>query len=383
MARGSVYRRRTITGVSRWNAVIDLPRGSDDRRRQVTRTFDTAGDAHAWLAQVAVDAGTAGIAGRGIGTLVSDYLTAWLDGQVFLRPSTRASYRAHLEKYLNPAIGGISLERLSVTDVERLTHNLSSKGLAAATVQRILATLRSAMAHAVRTGLIDKNPTTGVRVPSQVVRPIHTWTPDEAATFLDRLTDDALGVLLRLALVTGMRRGELLGLRWSHVSLTGGFLFVQVSRLSIGGVTVEGPPKSRAGTRTVFVDPATVNALRQLQLASRPEGEDGHKALVFTDADGRPFTPWWVSRQFQQVIADLGLPRIRFHDLRHTSATLGLASGESLKEVSARLGHSNIGITADVYADVLPETARASTLRRASLMAGSRSRFIMKRQVAS
>lgn len=380
MARGSVYRRRTITGVSRWNAVIDLPRRGDDKRRQVTRTFDTVGDAHAWLAQMAVDAGITGMQNE---PLVSEYLTAWLDGQVFLRPSTRASYRAHVEKYLNPAIGCIGLERLSVTDVERFTHDLALKGLAAATVQRILATLRSAMAHAVRTGLIEKNPTTGVRVPSRVVRPIHTWTPDEAATFLEHLSDDALGVLLRLALVTGMRRGELLGLRWSHVSLTGGFLFVQVSRLSIGGVTVEGPPKSRAGTRTVFVDPATVTALRRLQLASRREGEDGHKAPVFTDSDGRPLTPWWVSRQFQQVVADLALARIRFHDLRHTSATLGLASGESLKEVSARLGHSDIGITANVYAEVLPETARASTLRRAALMAGSRARFTMKQQVAS
>lgn len=286
MARGSVYRRRTITGASRWNAVIDLPRGGDDKRRQVTRTFDTAGQAHAWLAQMAVDAGVAGVAGNSSGHLVSEYLTSWLDGQVFLRPSTRASYRAHVEKYLTPTLGDIDLQSLSVTDVERLTHDLAARGLAAATVQRILATLRSAMAHAVRSGLIEKNPTTGVRVPSQVVRPIHTWTPDEAATFLEHLNEDALGVLLRLALVTGMRRGELLGLRWSHISLTGGFLFVQVSRISIGGVVVEGPPKSRAGTRTVFLDPATVSALRRLQLVSRPEGEDGHKALVHT-GDGR------------------------------------------------------------------------------------------------
>jgi integrase len=375
-----VYRRRTITGVSRWNAVIDLPRGGDDTRRQVTRTFDTAGDAHAWLAQMAVDAGKEA---TDSGPLVSEYLTGWLDGQVFLRPSTRASYRAHVEKYLNPALGVTPVTEVAHVQVERLVHDLAARGLAAATVQRILATLRSAMAHAVRTGLIHANPTSGVRVPSQVVRPIHTWTPDEAATFLEHLSDDALGVLQRLALTTGMRRGELLGLRWSHVSLTGGFLFVQVSRISIGGVTVEGPPKSRAGTRTVFLDPNTVTALRRLQLASRPEGEDGHKALLFTDTDGHPFTPWWVSRQFQQVISELGLPRIRFHDLRHTSATLGLASGESLKEVSARLGHSDIGITANVYADVLPETARASALRRASLMAGSRTRFMKKQEVAS
>jgi integrase len=92
--------------------------------------------------------------------------------------------------------------------------------------------------------------------------------------------------------------------------------------------------------------------------------------LVFTDESGRGFSPWWASRYFQGIIADAGLPRIRLHDLRHSSATLGLAAGESLKEVSTRLGHAGIGITADIYADVLPESARRSTDRRVALMSG-------------
>jgi len=94
---------------------------------------------------------------------------------------------------------------------------------------------------------------------------------------------------------------------------------------------------------------------------------------VFTDADGSPLSPWWVSRHFDKVVEELGLPKLRFHDLRHSSATLGLASGESLKEVSARLGHAGIAITADIYADVLPESARRSTDRRVALMTGETS----------
>jgi len=372
MARGRVYRRRKPDGsLSRWNAVIDLPRGGDGRRRQVTRTFDMISDAHAWLAEMAVSGGTAGVAGIRSGPLMSEYLTQWLDGQVFLRPSTRASYRAHLDRYLIPALGDTAVDDVTPPQVERLVYDLASRGLAAGTVQRVLATLRSAMAHAVRMGLLDTSPTTGVRVPHSVARPIHTWTPDEAATFLDHLGDDGVGVLFRLALVTGMRRGEVLGLRWTHVSLTGGFLFVQVSRIAVGGLVIEGPPKSRAGTRTVFLDPQTVTALRHLKASQESNGHPSD-GLLFTDTGGQPLSPWWVSRQFQRVIAMAGLPRIRFHDLRHTSATLGLASGESLKEVSSRLGHSDIGITANVYADVLPETARASAARRAGLMRGIR-----------
>jgi len=94
--------------------------------------------------------------------------------------------------------------------------------------------------------------------------------------------------------------------------------------------------------------------------------------LVFIHVNGVAFTPWWVSRSFDQFIALLPVPRIRFHDLRHTSATIGLASGESLKEVSARLGHADIAITANVYTEILPQTAQASATRRASMLAGNR-----------
>ena len=224
------------------------------------------------------------------------------------------------------------------------------------------------MAHAVRIGLIDKNPCTGVRVPSSVARPIHTWTPDEAACFLGRLEEDVFGVLFHLALVTGMRRGELLGLRWTAVSLTGGFLHVETSRVAVGSRVVEGPPKSRAGRPDRVPRPGHGRPAAALEGRFRRRSSTARAEVCRAGVHGRhgrPLTPWRVSREFHRRSEAMGLPVIRFHDLRHTSATLGLASGESLKEVSSRLGHSDIGITANVYADVLPETARASATRRA------------------
>jgi integrase len=354
--------------MSKWHAVIDLPKRNDCKRRQVTRSFDTAGEAHAWLASMVTDRTRQESAQ---GPLMSDYLVEWLDGQVYLRPSTRASYRAHIEKYLIPAFGCNTVLEVSTPQVERFAHDLAARGLAAGTVQRVLATLRSAFGRAVRLGLIPANPASGIRVPGSVARPARTWTPQESADFLCSLGTDAASVLLRLALTTGMRRGELLGLRWSSVDLSQGRLRVEASRVSVAGVVVEGPPKSRNGLRTVYLDPHTVallEGLRDASGASKPE-DDG---LVFVHDDGRPMTPWWVSRHFDQVIQRSGLPRIRFHDLRHSSATLGLAAGESLKEVSARLGHAGIAITADIYADVLPEFARRSTQRRVALMTGTR-----------
>lgn len=368
MARGHVYRRTLGDGSpSKWHAVIDLPRGGDAKRRQVTRSFDTAGAANDWLARMVTERTTDEGAE---GPLVSAFLTDWLDGQVYLRPSTKASYRANVEKYLAPAFGSLALSQITVQSVERFAHDLAARGLAAGTVQRILATLRSALSYAVRMGLIPVNPASGIRVPSSMSRPTRTWTPEESATFLALLGDDSADVLLRMALTTGMRRGELLGLRWSHVSLTGGYLRVEASRISVGGRIYDGPPKSHSGRRTVYLDPQTVALLRLLREACTTSDEPRWNGLVFTYQDGRGFSPWWVSRYFQKVIGEAGLPRIRLHDLRHSSATLGLAAGESLKEVSSRLGHAGIGVTANVYADVLPESARRSTDRRVALMTG-------------
>jgi integrase len=369
MARGHVYRRQLGDGrMSKWHAVIDLPKGGDGRRRQVTRSFATKAEAQEWLARVVTERSTLEAAE---GPLMSEHLTEWLDGQVYLRPSTKASYRAHIEKYLIPAFGCDTVSQLSPPQVERFAHDLAARGLAAGTVQRVLATLRSALGNAVRIGLIPANPASGIRVPASVARPARTWTPEESGMFLAGLGTSGPDVLLRLALTTGMRRGELLGLRWSCVSLTEGYLRVQASRVSVGGHVVEGPPKSRNGLRTVYLDPQSVHLLRRLKVAQQPSLVAGD-GLVFVHDDGRAFSPWWVSRHFEQAVQRLGLPRIRFHDLRHSSATLGLAAGESLKEVSARLGHAGIGITADIYADVLPEYARASTQRRVALMTGTR-----------
>lgn len=374
MARGRVYRRRRPDGtLSRWHAVIDTPRTAEGRRRQVTRTFDTAAQAHAWLAQMTLDHTSPAPVGPSMG----DYLTRWLDGQVFLRPSTRASYRMHLDRYLIPALGVTLVTEVSPVQVERLVHDLAARGLAPGTINRVLATLRSAMAHAVRTGLIPVSPVAGIRVPAAVERPIRTWTPDEAARFLDHLPDDGMGMLWRLLLVTGMRRGEALALRWTHVNLVAAQVRIEASRVAVGAVVVEGRPKSAAGVRTVFLDPDSVVRLRAWKAF-----QGGDAGYVCTDADGRPIVPWRASTAFQQQCQELGLPRIRLHDLRHTSATLGLAAGESLKEVSQRLGHADIGITADVYADVQPATARASAERRAALMGETAGRLIMKRRAS-
>lgn len=364
MARGRTYRKRKADGTwSRWYAVIDTPKTSDGRRRQVTRAFDTQREAHAWLAS-----GSAGGAESESAPSLDEWLREWLGNQPFTKPSTLATYRCHIERHISPALGQVAVEGLTRSQVADFVRDLSGC-VAPATVHRVVATLRSALGAAQRDGRIAANPVHGVRLPSVPARPHQVWTVEQTRDFLASCSNDAIGVLFRLAVVTGMRRGELLGLEWSSVDLEAGELTVRASRVAVGGQVVDGTPKSRFGVRRIYLDHDTCLALNawrwtQARCIGPTEG------LVFTHVTGTPFQPWWVSRAFDRRVDDLALPRLRFHDLRHTSATIGLAAGESLKEVSARLGHADIAITANVYGEVLPQTAQASSERRARMLAG-------------
>ena len=372
MARGRTYRRKRSDGSwGRWNAVIDVPKNRDGRRQQITRTFDTKRLAQQWLAQQS--AGIAGIPGIESGTYVGQWLIDWLNDLRYAKSSTQATYRAHVERYLVPQLGQISLNMLTTTHVSGLVDDLHARGLAPATIKRIIATLQAALSSAVRSGHVSANPVRGVRLPQGPGR-VHTvWNSQQCAIFLAACPQGGLGSLFHLALVTGMRRGELMGLSWSDVDLEAACLVVRTTRVPIGGRVVTGTPKSRCGVRRVYLDARSVAILRAWKKncgRSFRAHADDRADLVFTHPDGAAFTPWWVSRSFDKFIASLPLPRIRFHDLRHTSATLGLASGESLKEVSARLGHADIAITANIYTEILPQTAQASATRRANLLTG-------------
>jgi integrase len=351
---GHIY-RRVLRGTNRhrWYAVVDVaPVGQP--RKQLTRAFDTRREAQAWADQTA-----ARRRARTGGPTVGEYLTEWLAGRVALRPSTLASYRAHIERHLIPQLGDLPLEEVSPQHVEQLHARLLAGGVTPATLARVHATLSTALTTARARGQLSHDPLAGVQLP-RVERPEPTvWTLAQAQVFLAHVRGEPHEALWRLALLTGMRRGELVGLRWDDVDLPGWQLRVRTTRTVVGADTVEGPPKSRAGRRTVHLDWPTVRALH----AVREHGES-LTGRVFVDLlTGLPLHPAWVSRRFGELVDRAGLPRIRFHDLRHTSATLGLACGESLKAVSVRLGHADIAITGNLYAQV-PDPLAARDARR-------------------
>lgn len=306
---------------------------------------------------------------------VGQYLRTWIDGhEVELKPSTARSYRSKIEVHLIPAIGyekvqALTPSRLSVVFKTMLEqggrgaiHGKGGQPLSPRTVEFARAVLRKAMQDAIVERLIDVNPVVGSKRPKPV-KPQHTtWTAEQVRLFLEHEAGSRLYPMWVLAFATGMRRGELMGLVWSDIDLDLGTVAVNRSAAQLGQERIVTTPKNRE-RRRVAIDPATTLVMRTWKIAQAQEklacGQDWTEsgATVFTWEDGRPLLPDYVSKRFQHVQAQLvpALPRIVLHEIRHSHATILLRSGVPVHVVSKRLGHRDVTITLNVYADVLPE----------------------------
>jgi integrase len=283
---------------------------------------------------------------------VAAWLQHWLEGRSRLRARTRVSYQEHIDRYLVPHLGEAVLEELTPARVQRAFEGIAGhitpggRPVAAATVQRVRATLRAALNTAVRERLLPSNPANGLRLESgQSARPmvwteqavtdwrnsgvrpaVAVWTVEQTRAFLDHVGEDRLYALFHLAVMTGLRRGEIVGLRWQDVDLERGTVrVVRQLQAHRGQGLVEVAPKSAASRRTLMVDHTTVGVLRRHRWRQQQEAQDhgrmwGRGGYVFTAAGGGVLAPERLSRLFRKVNTASGLP-VRLHDLRHGAAT--------------------------------------------------------------
>lgn len=360
-----------------WFYVVELPAGPEGKRRQQRRGgFTSRREAEDALNAVVAQLSSGAFVDAGRLT-VGQYLDEWLAGKAKLRPSTRASYGQHLDLYLKPGLGQIRITDLRANHVETMVQSLRHEphSVGVATTRRVFATLRGALNKAQRQGLIAVNPCSFVELESEEEhrRPTQVWTAQQVGSFLDAIGEHPLALLFELTVKAGLRRGEVIGLRWSDVDLDDAVMLVAQSVVQVGGALHVGTPKTKKSTRRVPLDEDTVAALRshrRRQLEQRMLAGDGWKDddRVFARPDGEGLVPEYVSRTFRNLARQAGLPPIRLHELRHTSASLALAAGVPMRVVSERLGHSTIGITQNLYTHVFDELSRDAADKIAGLI---------------
>lgn len=353
---GSVYR----TAEGRWRASLFVRHPDGEHRVRRVVSGRTRADVVRKLEALRRE----GPAGFANGETTGQYLERWTEAiRPRLRPATHREYARHVTAYFGP-LADVPLTGLTPGHVERLMAGMLERGLSPQTAAHARATLRRALHDAERDGLVTRNVAGLARPPRVTRKEMHPLTAAEVRGLVEATRDDALGPLWALALGSGLRLGELLGLAWSDIDPDAGQLTVRraMARAADDGWTLAEPKTSRS-RRTVMLP-----AIAREALARRRTHQEADKAtagtawqdragLVFTDAVGRPLRPPDVSDEWRRTRRRLGLG-VRLHDLRHTAATLMLGAGVPLKVVSDTLGHSTISITADIYAHVTPELRR-------------------------
>lgn len=404
---GSVFDYQLTDGTVRWGIKFDGPPKADGSRNQVMRKRDTNGKP--WLdkdsaaaalreASVKVDKGDWIDPSK---QPVAEYLDTWLDG-LRLAPSTVASYRKNVRLHVSPYIGTLPLASVTSTRLTKLYRELEESGrrgqkgertgqpLSARTVRYISTIVGAAFKAAVdaEPPLLARNPNAKASAPTALEAKspeMHPWNADQLRAFLDWSRDHHVNhALWHVLAYTGMRRGELLALRWRDIDLDAATISVRrsVTMVKVKGKPdriAEGPTKTNK-PRVVDLDPATVDVIRRHK---RDRGSLALElvrtsALAFGNVQGKVRHPDTFSDVFQDAqrraagdLGDTAPPRVRLHDLRHTHATILLRARENVKVVSERLGHADVTVTLRVYAHVMPGDQKQAATRFAALVAGA------------
>jgi len=343
----------------RWMARYTVRTIKGPKRRTVYGR--TRAEASAKLAKAMADRDNGLIFDAGSLT-VGEYLDRWLSNSVkdTVRERTYERYEEIIRLHIKPALGQLKLKALTPAHVQDFYRDRLDTGLSPATVQKIHVILHKSLSQAVSWSLVPRNVGEAVKAPRPAPKEMQPLSPDEARRLLDTAGGDSLEALYVLAIHTGMRQGELLGLKWEDVDLTANVIRVRRTLLRIKGRIVLGEPKTKKSRRTVHLTGAASRALeehlgRQLKDMERLGDLYRDQGLVFTTEVGTPINPTNLrKRSFTPLLQKASLPRVRFHDLRHTCATLLLTKNVHPKYVQELLGHTTVSITLDTYSHVVP-----------------------------
>lgn len=383
MSNGTVYRRETPAGASSW--VAHLAWYEAGKRRQMKRAFRTKKDAQASLVELLAAHQTGRFVESSKLTL-RNFADAWLDGLANQgrKATTLNGYRRIIDSYVAPRLGDVALQDVKASDLDSLYAELLRGGgangrrLSLTSVHHVHAALNKMLNDAERKGAVIRNVARLANAPSLTTArskgpEMTVWTPKQLSTFLRSIVGNRNEALFRLMALTGMRRGEAIGLRWSDVDFRLGHVSIRQAVTVVAGEEIVDAPKTRRSRRTIDIDvdtAALLEAHRQAQhnALARVDLTRAVDDRVFSNDIGDPMRPDSVGQAFHRLVDKADVPVIRLHDLRHTHASHLLAAGINVKVVSERLGHASVSFTLDTYGHVMPGQQAEAAAAAAGLL---------------
>ncbi|WP_158263796.1 tyrosine-type recombinase/integrase [Deinococcus arcticus] len=370
---GTISRRKDSNGKTKgWRVGVTIGKKEDGSQKRRWISGKTQGEMQEKLRALQSDLHQGTLADTDRMT-VADFLNQWVahKEREGIKPNTVQSYRDTVNRYITPKIGRVKLEKLRPLDIEHMLTSLRGDDKSASLLAYTLRVLKMALQQAVRWQMLPRNVADSVRAPKIERKEMEVWDRVQVAHFLKVTEPHPLHAAFYLALMTGMRRGELVGLKWEDVDLDRARLTVKNNLVEVIGAPVEGKtrlkkatmssvrlevstPKSKASRRTIVLSKGTVQKLREQQ--ARQEAWRQHageawteRGFVFTTVTGDLVWPSALAKAYTSLVKEAGVPPIRFHDMRHTAASLMISVGIPPKTVSERLGHSDVAFTLRTY----------------------------------
>ncbi len=351
---GALYRRKD----GLWCAQVSL------KGHRLTKYGKSRTECRNWIKQTLAKIET-GLTYEGSQFTLERFIEIWLNGkELSRRPSTVNGYRRYARRYILPFMGKERLQDILPTHINRLYAQMKDGGKGARTIQLVHATLHAAFNQAVREGYLGRNPVDAVERPKVERIEFQILNEDQSRQLLIAASASPFETIFYLALTTGMRKGELLGLQWSDLDEVKGVLLIhrQLQQIPRKGSFLV-PTKTRAGRRQIKLGQGTLSQLRahrerQEHLKATAGEQWQENDLIFTTGIGTFLDQSRVSKEFKSLLKEAGLPSIRFHDLRHTSISFLLGMGTPVNAVQQRAGHSKASVTTDVYGHSLDESQK-------------------------
>jgi integrase len=337
-----------------WCAQISL------EGKRISKYFKIKTEARAWIKET-LDQIDNGLTFKGANSTVKQFLSEWIIAVTpNLAPTSARDYASYINRHINPYLGKIKLSELRPDHVQTFYNRLSQKGCTQSTIRIVHAVLHKSLNQAVRWGLIGRNPASLVEKPKPKKKEMKTWNNLQVMSFLSVIQDPKYQALFYLAVTTGMRQGELLGLMWEDLDWITGYIQVkrQLQRITGYGKVLR-KPKTASGQRMIVLGQTALDMLKenkenQFKLKNFAGEKWEENDFIFTSNKGTGIEPRRMYLMFKKYSAKANLPSIRLHDLRHTAATLMLQENVHPKIVQERLGHSDITLTLNTYSHVTP-----------------------------